>query len=155
MLSNLFEDFLNDPAQYEASERYWLDLWNEVVASTGMVDGWKTIWLGTGSPSIKDGNPIFSAVSPALKRGILVVQQEPLDPGLDFQYWLDTFGGPPEAEAVDELVISCVLSVEAARLARSAMIDWVSGHTPREWAGQPAIPAVEPQQVSGDTGRGR
>jgi len=77
---------------------------------------------------INDGNPIFSSFSPILRRGIRIVQQEPIEPGLDFQVWLDSFGGSPsDPDSIDELVIACVLSDVAAYHAQLAMIAWVEG----------------------------
>ena len=128
MVENLFENFLGDPHQYQQSEEFWKDLWRDVVRSAGHHDDWLTPWLGTGSPLIKDGNPVFSAFSPLLRRGIRIVQQEPVEPGLDFQVWLDAFGGPPtDPESINELVVACVLSDVAAHYARSAMMAWVAG----------------------------
>ena len=130
MVKNLFENFLDDPLQYRMSEEYWNNVWQDVVGASGVFDDWQTPWLGTGSTTIKDGNPIFSAISPTLRRGIRIVQQEPLDPGLDFQVWLDTFGGrAADPESINELVIACVLSDVAAYHARMSMITWVAGDT--------------------------
>jgi hypothetical protein len=128
MVKNLFGNFLEDPDEYQQSERYWMGVWSEVVGSARYDDKWQTPWLGTGSLLIKDGNPIFSAFSPVLRRGIRVVQQEPIEPGLDFQVWLDTFGGgPTDPDSVHELVIACVLSDVAAYHARTSMMTWVAG----------------------------
>jgi hypothetical protein len=128
MVKNLFENFLDDPLQYQKSEEYWNEVWRDVVGTTSAFDDWQTPWLGTGSPAIKDGNPIFSAISPAMRRGIRIVQQEPIDSGLDFQVWLDTFGGSPtDPESINELVIACVLSDAAIFHARMSMMTWVAG----------------------------
>ena len=128
MVKNIFENFLDDALEYNQSEEFWKDLWQDVVRSARHDADWQTPWLGTGSPLIKDGNPIFSAYSPILRRGIRVVQQEPVQPGLDFQVWLDTFGGPcTDPESINELVVACVLSDVAAYHARSSMAIWVAG----------------------------
>ena len=128
MVNNLFPNFLVDPEQYGLSERFWVDLWTQIDPFVRERSEWTYSWLGTGSPDIKDGNPIFSACSPVLRRGIRVIQQEPIEPGLDIQVWLDTFGGDiTDPERIDELVISCVLSDVASQIALSLMTSWVRG----------------------------
>lgn len=128
MVNTLFPRFLEDAGEYDRAERYWLDLWDQIDGFPRTHFGWRSPWLGTGSPSILDGNPIFSAWSPMLRRGIRVIQEEPVGPGLDIRAWLDTFGGDtPDPDRIHELVISCVLSEEPAHIARSLMEPWVRG----------------------------
>ncbi len=126
MANNLFPNFLVDAGQYEESERFWEDLWGRIDPRDRERFGWTFPWLGTGSPQIKDGNPIFSAVSPTLRRGVRVIQEEPIGSELDVQAWLDAFGGDADdPDRVDELVISCVLSDESSRIALELMSRWV------------------------------
>jgi len=128
VVENYFEKFLSDPLEYENSEKYWGAIWGKVVRATGVRDVWSTPWVGTGSPLIKDGNPIFSAIAPIMRRGVRIVQLAPVEPGLDFQIWLDTFGDDPrDPESINELVIACVLSDVAAVQAESCMMDWAMG----------------------------
>ena len=128
MVENLFPNFLNDRAQYERSEGYWVDLWRQIDQLDREIYRWAYPWLGTGSPTIRDGNPIFSAYTPALNRGVRVVQQEPLDERLDIQAYLDFFGGNlGDPDSVSELVIACTLSAEAAKIALDLMRPWVAG----------------------------
>jgi hypothetical protein len=130
MVIDLFSQFLLDPEQYKLSERHWEGLWNRIDSLDRDRFVWTPDWLGTGSLNIKDGNPIFSAYSPVLRRGIRVIQEEPIKPGLDIQAWLDTFGGDiMSPDHTDELVISCVLSDVASEIARSLMTPWVRGHS--------------------------
>ena len=128
MVTNLYERFLEDPEHYEQSEQYWRRLWAEVVSDAGGWHTWLTPWMGTGAPHIKDGNPIFSAISPVLRRGVRVIQLEPYEPGLDFQVWFeDTEPNPLDPENVHELVIACVLSDLAGAYARNVLEPWVGG----------------------------
>src|SRR5947208_16414706 len=109
MVINLYPQFLVDPQQYMLSERFWEDLWSQIDPFHRKSFEWTHPWLGTGSPNIKDGNPIFSAYSPVLGRAVRVIQEEPIRPGLAIQVWLDTFGGDIiDPGHIHELVISCV-----------------------------------------------
>jgi len=128
MITNLFPCFLTHWAQYEQSECYWLDLWRQLDQMDRNIYRWAHPWLGTGSPTIKDGNPIFSAYSPVLNRGVRVVQQEPLDGRLDIQAYLDFYGGDfDDPGSVSELVIACTLSAEAAKIALDLLRPWIAG----------------------------
>ena len=128
MVTNLYEKFLEDTEHYEQSERYWERLWTEVVSEAGGWYTWLTPWMGTGAPHIKDGNPIFSAISPDLRRGVRIIQLEPYEPGLDFQVWFEnTEDDPLDPENIQELVIACVLSDLAAAYARNVLESWVDG----------------------------
>jgi hypothetical protein len=125
----LFPQFLVDPEQYKLSEQYWCDLWNKADRFDRARYEWTYPWLGTGSPDIKDGNPIFSAISAALRRGIRVIQEEPCETGPGIQAWLDTFGGDiTSPDHIHELVISCTLSEVVAEVALSLITPWVQGN---------------------------
>lgn len=130
MVNNLFPDFLSDPEQYGLSERFWEKLWDRIDPFQRESFRWTQPWLGTGSPGIMDGNPIFSAYSPRLRRGIRVIQEEPIGSALDIRVWLDTFGGTiTDPDRIHELVISCTLSDIASEIALSLMSSWVRGNS--------------------------
>jgi hypothetical protein len=124
----LFANFLKNPDEYRLSERYWLELWEQTDPVDRERFQWTYPWVGTGSPDILDGNPIFSACSLVLRRGIRVIQTEPVGPELDIHAWLDTFGGDvADPDRIDELVISCSLSDAASQFALSYMRPWMRG----------------------------
>ena len=128
MVTALFPNFLRNDEEYEESVRYWVNLWNRVDEFIRTNFGWSYPWVGTGSPLIKDGNPIFSVISPGLRRGVRIIQAEPIDSDLDIQVWLDTFGGDvTDPTSIHELVIACVLSEEAARIAFDLISEWIQG----------------------------
>lgn len=128
METHLYPDFLRDEVQYKRSEDYWAESWRRLDRIDREFYHWTSPWLGTGSPAIKDGNPIFSAYSPDLARGVRIVQQEPLDDRLDIQAYLDSFGGDfDDPDSIRELVIACALSEEAAKIALDLMGPWVGG----------------------------
>ena len=57
---------------------------------------------------------MFSAVSAELRRGVHVNQHAPTSADVELVWWLDRFGEEGIDEVVDQLVISCALSREAA-----------------------------------------
>lgn len=128
MVEHLYADFLKDERVYHDVERYWFDLWNQIDTGTRQSQGWQHPWFQPLLPSISEGNPIFSAVSHRLRRGIRVIQSEPTEKGLEFLAYLDTFGGSVfDPQAIHELVISCALSDVAARVACSLIVPWADG----------------------------
>jgi len=126
MVQHLFAEFLSDERVYRDAERYWFDLWEGVEKDSRK--GWHQPWFQPLPPSISQGNPIFSAVSLRLRRGVRIIQSAPAEEGLEFVAYPDTFGGSVfDPHAIHELVISCALSDAAARLALSLIRPWVEG----------------------------
>lgn len=126
MVEHLFANFLNDEGVYRNAERYWIDLWESI--DEDVRKGWSQPWFQPLPPSISEGNPIFSAVSLRLRRGIRIIQSAPTEKGLEFVAYPDTFGGSAsDPETIHELVISCALSDVAARFALLLMRAWVEG----------------------------
>lgn len=131
MVTHRFADFLEEPSQYARAVDYWVRLWERVDSLRRIMDGWKSPWfsnrLGDGSLDM-DGNPIFSAFSPSLRKGLRIIQYQPTSDGIEFDLWQDTFGGGrTDPEAIWELVIACALCDEAADRAFGAISDWVAG----------------------------
>ena len=123
----LFRNFLSDSADYAGAETLWRERWEELRQRVREPDAWKTPWLGTGFADgsyCRDGNPIFSAVSLRHRRGIRVIQLQPLADPRELYFWIDKFdeGGPEE---IDELVISCALTRETLVDAMNMMSQWV------------------------------
>jgi hypothetical protein len=128
MVKHIFPDFLQDSHVYSLVEQYWIDLWQEIDSNTRKQFRWQQPWFAPLPPHIGEGNPIFSAVSPFLKRGVRIIQSEPTEKGLEFVAYPDTFGGSIfDSNTIHELVISCVLSDVAARFALTMMVPWVEG----------------------------
>jgi len=131
MVTHRFLNFLVDGCEYKHATDYWVELWERVDPLRRLVDGWRYPWLSTsfGDGSLDmDGNPIFSAVSPSLRRGIRIIQHAPTSDGIEFDFWHDTFGGRrSDPQAIWELVIACALSDEAGALSFAAMRDSVAG----------------------------
>ena len=128
MVDHLYPNFLHDGRQYRLAEEHWLGLWQRVDPPARERFAWQQPWFQPLSRSLGEGNPIFSAVSPMLRRGIRLIQHAPTEPGLEIQAWLGSFGdNRSDANRIEELVISCALSDQATEVASSLMEPWVKG----------------------------
>ncbi len=126
MVQHLCKSFLTDAAEYESAQARWRQLWERLVVTEKREAEWQVPWFVpefvNGTP-MRDGNPIFSAVSPTLRRGVRIIQHEPTTDQLELDYWLDTFGSD---ETISELVISCALSDQAEQRASNLIRAWIT-----------------------------
>ena len=141
MVRHLCKGFLADAAEYESAQARWRRLWQRIVAEEKREAEWQVPWFApefvNGTP-MRDGNPIFSAVSPTLRRGVRIIQHEPGGDELELEYWLDTFQGD---EPIAELVISCALSEQAEDKAAKLIHSWVAtGRVGEESGGVADLP---------------
>lgn len=126
MTEYLYSGFLKDPGLYSLSEHYWQGLWQSISDQDRFRYGWQQPWFQPLPPKLGQGNPIFSAISPVLRRGIRVIQHEPTSNSLEIQAWTDSFGGPvTDPASIKELVIACALSNLAAGVVLEMMKTWV------------------------------
>ena len=72
--------------------------------------------------ALQDGNPIFQAYFPELKKAVRIIQEEPLLPA-DFGSWVNVT--EVEEEEVEELVISLVLTEENVERAGEEIKRWL------------------------------
>jgi hypothetical protein len=122
MVRHITADFLTNPRQYQRAERYWRELWDRLGRETGVAEQWRTPWLAT---PLRDGDPIFSAVSTALRRGVHIIQHAPTCDAVELEAWVDRFGEQDKDEVIEQLVISCALSEEAAAVAQQLVHRWL------------------------------
>jgi hypothetical protein len=122
MMQHLYSRFLSDFRGYELSEKFWQDLWKDLVKAADLTE-WKSPWLGA---PLRDGKPMLSAVSSSLGRAVHVIQHAPTSEQLELVWWLDKFGEQGDERIIDQLVIACALSREAASQARSLVRSWAT-----------------------------
>jgi hypothetical protein len=128
MVKHLYANFLRDAAEYTYSEQHWIRLWDTVDPQSRAQKGWQQPWFEPLPPSLGEGNPMFSAVSPLLHRGIRIIQHAPTANDLEMQAWLDHFGGIfNDPDSIEELVISCALSDAASSAVLALIKPWVNG----------------------------
>jgi hypothetical protein len=130
MINHIDQGFLADEEIYAHSEKFWHQLWVRVDASARDRFGWVQPWFQPLPRELAEGNPIFSAVSRQLRRGIRVIQHEPIKNEVEIQAWLDSFGGDHDSTRINELVISCALSDVSSEVALGLMVPWVQGDSP-------------------------
>src|SRR5579883_2961268 len=105
-----FPDFLENSETYERATLYWRTLWENVRSAVNGDQAWHSPWLTNPD---RDGNPIFTAVCPTLRRGVRIIQEIPPAAGeTDLDWWVDDFADENGGSAVRELVISCCPSQE-------------------------------------------
>jgi hypothetical protein len=114
----LFSDFLENPETYAEAERYWIAVWEKVLGNATLDHDWQMPWMEN---PLRDGNPIFTALSTFHHRGVRIIQEAPGDPDdIDLDWWLDYVGEKDSADVIHELVIACCPSrqneVEVQRL---------------------------------------
>jgi hypothetical protein len=119
----LFPDFLSSADAYATAQRHWDRLWDKVLDRAGPAQQWQQPWMSNPFP---DGNPIFTAVSLPLSRGVRIIQEPPGDPDdVDLDWWLDTFGDDHDPAGIRELVIACCPSNENAAAIEQLLFQWV------------------------------
>jgi len=127
MVSYLFPNFLRNAGEYDQAARFWQEQWDDLISRLGESELWQTPWLGTtfanGSAS-RDGNPIFSAVSHSRRLGIRIIQVEPQENPREIAFWTDRFDDGEDA--IDELVIACVLTHQTLTDALDIMTQWIT-----------------------------
>lgn len=111
-------DFDTNPQAYERSVREWQDLWDSMDGFARDLHAWTAPWLDT---SMRDGNPIFSAWSPRLRRGLRIIQHDDAE---TFVVWRNTFAKGTQ-DAVDELTIDCALTDDHVHQAADLIAKWL------------------------------
>lgn len=106
----LFENFLDDAAEYQSAQRYWETLFRRALPRDYLDDQLKLYFLNNPD---RDGNPIFTAFCRPLELAVRILQQPVAEPDeVDLDYWMDSVSIRPNGPKVRELVISCSPSKE-------------------------------------------
>lgn len=119
----LYPDFLEDITSYQAASDFWQAKLDPLFRELGLS---KQDYLNTtmvNGVALQDGNPIYQAYFPELKKAVRIIQEEPLLPA-DFGSWVNVT--EVDEEVVVELVISLVLTEENVERAREEIQEWVN-----------------------------
>ncbi len=116
-------DFLQDSVAYSAAQRHWEALWANIAAKSEGEPRWEIHWMKN---PLADGNPIFTALCSALRKGVRVIQEEPGNAeDIDLDWWIDDFGDKEDGDATRELVIACCPTVENTPQVERLLRKWV------------------------------
>ncbi|ELS01710.1 hypothetical protein Xen7305DRAFT_00014150 [Xenococcus sp. PCC 7305] len=132
MVEHLYGNFLSNLEEYEKSEIFWRDLCDSLINNLLTEQTW-TIWLNTyyvdGTPFL-DGSPIYSLISSNRKKGIAIYQDQPTTNNIKISAYMEVFGAiTVNNDSVEELVITCELSKEAALIAQQLIQEWIKDTT--------------------------
>lgn len=119
----LYPNFLEDVSSYQAAADFWYEKLDPLFRELGLnKQNYLNTTMVNGVP-LQDGNPIYQAYFPELKKAVRIIQEEPLLPA-DFGSWVNVT--EVDEEEVEELVISLVLTEENVERAREEIMIWVS-----------------------------
>jgi hypothetical protein len=144
VVHHIFRNFLASVESYRQVELYWEALFYDVASQYGQAANWKP-WLSrtflNGTPTPRDGNPIFDARSEKLRRAVRIIQSPPEKNEIEIAAWIDTVdysdsGGPGYTE---ELVLNLALSEESADAVRQILARWMD----------PSVSAAQMAEVVG------
>ena len=119
----LYPDFLEDISSYQAAADFWQARLDPLFRELGLN---KQDYLNTtmvNGVALQDGNPIYQAYFPELKKAVRIIQEEPLLPA-DFGSWVNVT--EVEEEEVEELVIGLVLTEKNVERAGVEILEWVN-----------------------------
>ncbi len=92
--------------------------WRSIFENAHPV-GWTSPWV---DETWRDGNPVFSAWSRPLRKGLRIIQHsEPCK----LAVWVSVYA-QGEPEEIRELVISCALNAESLEIAKQRIAEWTS-----------------------------
>jgi len=130
----LYRNFLRDPREYVLLENWWRRLADNILTARGerQWEPWFSHCYLNGKP-FRDGNPIFSAVSPDGARAVRIIQvgiEELGTDGDESRLSAELLQHPQTRDKLkEELVIRCVLYREDVATIRELLEYWMSGQS--------------------------
>ena len=111
----LYADFLENKRVYNLAQGAWKRLLNKVLKDFGYTYTPYLNELQNGKKEY-DGNPIFNAYIPEIKRAIRIIQVSPKEEGDDISAWVDDIA-LSQSKHTKELVLDLKLSKKAKKIA--------------------------------------
>lgn len=134
MVTPLYGRFLEEQAEYDAAERFWEELFREVVGSADALEWhrWRPRAYANGTPLERDGNPMFDTLNSRLRRALQVIQWPAESSAIEISAWISEMvvERADQLLPVEELTINLSLSRESASIARSLISEWVNEAVP-------------------------
>lgn len=116
----LYRNFLKDKRVYNLNRGYWKKMLDSLSNTLPMP--LYNEHFSNGAP-FYDGNPIFSAYLPSLKKSVRIIQEAPETDNIEIGAWMASI--EVNNEPVKELVISLELSQEASMIAKQLIVGWL------------------------------
>lgn len=136
MATPLYARFLADESEYAAAERFWKEVFDQVVrpAEAGDWRPWRSRTYADGTPLERDGNPIFDARNRRLGRALQVIQWPCESQDVEISAWISELpvDDGEVVGMVSELTVNLSLSMESAAHAKSLIAAWVDGNVPAD-----------------------
>jgi hypothetical protein len=125
-MNELFPNFINDAAIYNAAENYWKNAFDNVACQVAdkWIDWFKNTYLN-GTP-IQNGNPILSKVCLNRHRGLLVIQVPYDEDEAEITAYTDTYEA--DCNPILHLTIHCVLTKKTSAIANILITEWVQNN---------------------------
>lgn len=134
MVTPLYGRFLEEQAEYDAAERFWEELFRDIVGSAHARDWhrWRPRTYANGTPLERDGNPMFDTLNIRLRRALQVIQWPVESSAVEISAWISEIvvERADQLLPVEELTINLSLSRESASIARSLISQWVNEEVP-------------------------
>ena len=122
----LYKDFLDNKRVYNLAQASWRRLLNSLLKDFGYTHAPYLNDLVDGKKEY-DGNPIFNAYIPEIKRAIRIIQVSPQEEGEDISAWIDDIELKQKSRTkkTKELVLDIKLSKEARSIATEIIKEWI------------------------------
>lgn len=120
----LYADFLENKRVYNLAQGAWKRLLNKVLKDFGYTYTPYLNELQNGKKEY-DGNPIFNAYIPEIKRAIRIIQVSPKEEGDDISAWVDDIA-LSQSKHTKELVLDLKLSKKAKKIAEKLIGEWIN-----------------------------
>lgn len=125
MTKFLYGSFLENKRVYNLAQGAWSRLLTSLLKDYGYTH---SPYINQSQNGVKeyDGNPIFSAFIPEIKRAIRIIQVSPEEEGSDISAWFDTIELEGDLEKTDELVVDVKLSQDSKNIAENLIQKWIT-----------------------------
>jgi len=122
MAQVLYQNFLENKKIYNLAQAAWGRVMNSLLKDLNYT---YSPYLNDRQSGKKeyDGNPIFNAYIPEIKRAVRIIQVSPEEEGEDISGWIDSI--QLKNKDTKELVLDLKLTKEAKRQARELISAWI------------------------------
>lgn len=125
MSNNLYPSFLENKRVYNLNQGYWRRLLTDLIKDTDLTFEPYLNPVDANGQKEYDGNPIFNAYFPSLRKAIRIIQDVPEGDAAELSAWMDHIDIEENQPPIPELVLAVTLSRETSAQAQRLMEQWV------------------------------